>query len=191
MNLPNKITIARLILTMIFVAVMSLPIPYRYTIAVNLFIIASLSDFLDGYIARKRNLVTTFGKLMDPLADKILTGATFILLTVEGKIAAWMVVVIISREFLVTGLRLVATSRGFVLAADWAGKWKTILQMSIGIYLLFQLATVEIPCAWATPLFEWKPWLIFGQVLIWLTVALTLFSGVSYLWKNRELLVDD
>ena len=154
MNLPNRLTIGRLILTMIFVAVMSLPITHKYTISLIIFIVASATDFLDGYIARARNIVTTFGKLMDPLADKILTGAVFILLLAEGLIAAWMVVVIMAREFLVTGLRLVATNRGFVLAADWFGKWKTIFQIATGIYFLWQLAVAEPAFAWAAGLFE-------------------------------------
>ena len=191
MNLPNRLTIGRLILTMIFVAVMSLPIPHKYTISLFIFIVASVTDFLDGYIARARNIVTTFGKLMDPLADKILTGAVFILLLAEGLVAAWMVVVIMAREFLVTGLRLVATNRGFVLAADWFGKWKTIFQIATGIYFLWQLAVVEPALAWAADLFEWKPWIYLGQFLIWGTVILTLYSGLSYLWKNRELLLDE
>ena len=191
MNLPNRLTIGRLILTMIFVAVMSLPIPHKYTISLIIFIVASATDFLDGYIARARNIVTTFGKLMDPLADKILTGAVFILLLAEGLIAAWMVVVIMAREFLVTGLRLVATNRGFVLAADWFGKWKTIFQIATGIYFLWQLAVAEPAFAWAAGLFEWKPWIYLGYFLIWGTVILTLYSGLSYLWKNRELLLDE
>ncbi len=190
MNLPNRITIGRLILTMVFVAVMSLPVPNKYTLGVLIFIVASLTDFLDGYLARSRDLVTTFGKLMDPLVDKILTCATFILLASEGQIAAWMVVVIVSREFLVTGLRLVATSRGFVLSADWMGKWKTILQMSVGIFLLWELATVEPLFGWSAALFAWRPWADFGDVLLWVTVLLTLVSGVSYLLKNRELIED-
>ena len=120
MNLPNKLTSARLALTLIFVAVLALPLPYKFSIGLALFSVASFTDFLDGYYARKYELITTFGKLMDPLADKILMCSAFVVLCQERLVAAWVVVIIIAREFLVTGIRLVATSQGMVLAADKA-----------------------------------------------------------------------
>ncbi len=122
MNLPNKLTMGRLLLTALFVAVMSVPDKYlldhRVTIATLFFLIASLTDFLDGYIARKLELVSDFGKLMDPLVDKILTSAVFIILSKENVVPAWITITIISREFLVTGLRLLASNQGKVLSAD-------------------------------------------------------------------------
>ena len=123
MNLPNKLTVGRLILTAIFVAVVSIQdLPHRYTIGVVLFVVAAFTDFLDGYLARKHGLITNFGKLMDPLADKVLMCSAFVILTRHGQLAAWVVIAIIAREFLVTGLRLVASSQGSVLAADSMGK---------------------------------------------------------------------
>ena len=124
MNLPNQLTMGRLFLTALFVVVMSIPdqllksfhlLDYRITIAILFFLIASFTDFLDGYIARKLKLVTDFGKLMDPLVDKILTSAVFIILTKENMIPAWITITIISREFLVTGLRLLASNQGLSL----------------------------------------------------------------------------
>ena len=152
MNLPNQLTIGRLFLTALFVAVMSIPdqllksvhlLDYRITIATLFFLIASLTDFLDGYIARKLNLVTDFGKLMDPLVDKILTSAVFIILSKEDMIPAWITITIISREFLVTGLRLLASNQGKVLSADSLGKWKTTSQIIVASYFLIILGANE------------------------------------------------
>ena len=152
MNLPNQLTIGRLFLTALFVAVISIPdqllksvnlLDYRITIATLFFLIASLTDFLDGYIARKLNLVTDFGKLMDPLVDKILTSAVFIILSKEDMIPAWITITIISREFLVTGLRLLASNQGKVLSADSLGKWKTTSQIIVASYFLTILGSNE------------------------------------------------
>ncbi|MDG2126017.1 MAG: CDP-diacylglycerol--glycerol-3-phosphate 3-phosphatidyltransferase [Verrucomicrobiales bacterium] len=194
MNLPNKLTVARLFITGIFVATMSFDFAGKFTVSLVLFLVASITDYLDGAIARKRGLITTFGKLMDPLADKVLMGAAFILLSHEPDInfPAWAVVVILTRELLVTGLRLVATSHGAVLAADSLGKQKTVLQIVTSIYFLLYLASTEAVAGFFSPLFSAKFFSpgIFGTALITLTIAATVISGVSYLWKNRQLLAD-
>ena len=186
MNLPNQLTVARLFITLGFVAVLSLEAPYKYTIALVLFIVASITDYLDGKIARERNLITNFGKLMDPLADKVLVAAAFVMLCAAGHFPAWALVVILTREFLVTGLRLVASSQGAVLAADALGKWKTITQMVTAIYLFLFLATQESLLQAAAPLFESSH--IVGAILISLTLLSTVISGWNYVLNNRKLI---
>ena len=193
MNLPNQLTIGRLFLTALFVAVMSIPdqllksvhlLDYRITIATLFFLIASLTDFLDGYIARKLNLVTDFGKLMDPLVDKILTSAVFIILSKEEMIPAWITITIISREFLVTGLRLLASNQGKVLSADSLGKWKTTSQIIVASYFLTILGSNE-------PILKYLKFInqpMFGDLLIIICTTITIISGWSYLSKNRELI---
>ena len=192
MNLPNQLTMGRLFLTALFVAVMSIPdqllksihlLDYRITIAILFFLIASLTDFLDGYIARKLNLVTDFGKLMDPLVDKILTSAVFIILSKENMIPAWITITIISREFLVTGLRLLASNQGKVLSADSLGKWKTTSQIIVASYFLTILGSNE-------PILKYLEFInqpMFGDLLIIICTTITIVSGWSYLSKNREL----
>ena len=193
MNLPNQLTIGRLFLTALFVAVMSIPdqllksvhlLDYRITITTLFFLIASLTDFLDGYIARKLNLVTDFGKLMDPLVDKILTSAVFIILSKEEMIPAWITITIISREFLVTGLRLLASNQGKVLSADSLGKWKTTSQIIVASYFLTILGSNE-------PILKYLKFInqpMFGDLLIIICTTITVISGWSYLSKNRELI---
>ncbi len=193
MNLPNKITVARFGLTMIFVAVLSMEFPFSKSLGLVLFIVASITDFLDGYIARKCGLVTKFGKLMDPLVDKILVSAAFVILTAGGNIPAWMVVTILSREFLVTGLRLIASSEGHVLAAEKLGKHKTTWQIITVIYYLTYLASAEPPFQWVAPAFTAKflqPGFA-GVILLWITLLLTVISGVGYVIKNITLLRED
>ena len=193
MNLPNKLTVARLVLSFVFVALLSVEgIAFGKTAALTAFCIAAITDFLDGYLARKHNLVTNFGKLMDPLADKILMCAGFVLLTRLELIPAWIVVVILSREFLVTGLRLLASAEGVVLAAENLGKYKTVFQIVTVIYFLLFLAAAEPAFAWISPLFQvhlLSPDIL-GLGLIWASLVLTLLSGVSYVWKNRKILGD-
>ena len=192
MNLPNQLTMGRLFLTALFVAVMSIPdqllksihlLDYRITIAILFFLIASLTDFLDGYIARKLKLVTDFGKLMDPLVDKILTSAVFIILTQENMIPAWITITIISREFLVTGLRLLASNQGKVLSADSLGKWKTTSQIIVASFFLIVLGSNEptLNCL------EFIDQPMIGNLLIIICTTITIVSGWSYLSKNRQL----
>ena len=193
MNVPNQLTVARLILTFVFVALLSLEgVPFAKTGALLVFSFAAITDFLDGYLARKNNLVTNFGKLMDPLADKVLMCAGFVLLTRLELIPAWMVVVILAREFMVTGLRLLASAEGVVLAAENLGKYKTTIQIVTIIYFLLYLASEEAWFRFLHPMFDafyFAPE-YFGMVLNWGSLVLTLWSGVSYVLKNRKLLSD-
>ena len=156
---------------------------YRITIAILFFLIASLTDFLDGYIARKLKLVTDFGKLMDPLVDKILTSAVFIILTKENMIPAWITITIISREFLVTGLRLLASNQGTVLSADSLGKWKTTSQIIVASFFLIVLGSNEH----ALNCLEFIDQPMIGNLLIIICTTITIVSGWSYLSKNRQL----
>jgi CDP-diacylglycerol--glycerol-3-phosphate 3-phosphatidyltransferase len=192
MNLPNKLTLLRLVLTMVFVAIASIGVSWSFTIGLLLFIAASITDWMDGAIARKHNLITTFGKLMDPLADKILMCSTFVILAEENLLPGWVVIVILSREFLVTGLRLVATSQGSILAADSMGKLKTILQISTAIYFLLYLASSEPLLGFMTGLFDLKVlspiWL--GNALIISMIVVTVLSGWRYIYTNKHLLND-
>ncbi len=196
MNLPNRLTVARLVITMIFVAVLSLDFAHSKSLALALFVAASITDFLDGYFARKYDLVTRFGKLMDPLVDKILMCAGFVLLTAqkpESLIPAWIVVTILAREFLVTGLRLLASAEGHVLAAEKLGKHKTTWQIMTVIYFLTYLASAEPAFGWIAPAFE--TWLlqpgIAGEALLWITLVLTVVSGIGYAAKNLSLLREE
>ncbi len=192
LNLPNKLTVLRLILTALLVVVLSTPLPEKWTVGLLIFIVASLTDYWDGMLARKLNLITNFGKLMDPLADKVLMAAVFVLLCADGWIPAWVVVAVLAREFIVTGMRLVAGSQGQVLAAEALGKHKTIWQIVAASYYLTMLATSEWLLGWLAPVFEWRPLSpdIMGTLLIVIMAALTLASGVRYFWNNRHLFAD-
>jgi CDP-diacylglycerol--glycerol-3-phosphate 3-phosphatidyltransferase len=199
MNLPNKLTVSRFALTVMFLWVLfwPAPIPLRNTIALVLFCLAGVSDFLDGRIARSRNLITNFGILMDPLADKIMTCSAFIAFVESThlhpdapvKLAAWMVVVIVSRELAITGLRLLAASKNIVLAAERYGKHKTISQIVAIIALLVVDACNEWPAGLKNVFVSWAP--MFTVVALWVTVALTAISGIIYLWRNRALYLND
>lgn len=176
MNLPNKLTIFRVILIPFFVVFMLAPIcpGYANYIAVAIFIVASLTDLLDGKIARKYNLVTDFGKFMDPLADKLLVCAAMICLIETGQLAAWIVIIIISREFIISGFRLVAADNGVVIAASYWGKFKTTFQMLMVIVLILN--------------FDNRYFQILGTVLTYIALVLTVVSLIDYLWKNRAVL---
>jgi len=196
MNLPNKLTVSRLFLTGAFVAALSIDVPYGKTAALILFSIAAITDFLDGYLARKHNLITNFGKLMDPLADKVLMASGFVMLcsleSTRTLFPAWVVIAILTREFMVTGLRLVASAEGKVLAAEKFGKHKTIWQIITVIYFLVYLTSEDPGMQWLDHLFELKilsPEFA-GTALIAITLILTVWSGFGYLWKNRSLLRD-
>jgi CDP-diacylglycerol--glycerol-3-phosphate 3-phosphatidyltransferase len=195
MNIPNQLTVARFVLTVVFLAVLFSGIPYHYSLSLLLFGIASLTDYFDGKIARRDNLITDFGKLMDPLADKILTGSAFIAFVGLDLMSAWMVIIIVARELTITGLRLLAASKNIVLAAERFGKHKTISQITA---ILSVLVMISYP-NWGTLgqfVFGWhigeQPWVVSFTVLAqWVTVALTFYSGMVYLWKNREIYLDD
>ncbi len=196
MNLPNKLTMGRLAMTGLFVLVMSIPDSYikenqlpdcRITVALIFFLMASISDFLDGYLARKFNLVTDFGKLMDPLVDKILTSAVFIVLTKEDVVPAWITITIIAREFLVTGLRLLASNQGALLSADSLGKWKTTSQIITATYFLITVGENE---KIINPLTSLQMPMI-GNVLLFICTTITVVSGLSYVKKNLNLIRTD
>ena len=176
MNLPNKLTIFRVILIPFFVVFLLLDPSnqtYRY-IADAIFIIASLTDMLDGKIARKYNLVTNFGKFMDPLADKLLVSAAMICLIATGQLAAWIVIVIISREFIISGFRLIASDNGIVIAASYWGKFKTVFQM---LMIIFLIANIHMPF-----------FTVLGTILIYVALVLTIVSLIDYIAKNKQVL---
>lgn len=189
MNLPNQLTVARFFLTIAFVAALSSSWKFGSTAGLLLFIIAGITDWLDGEIARRRQLVTDFGKLMDPLVDKIMMASAFICLVPHGAFPAWVAVVIISREFAITGLRLLAASKGVILPAEKTGKHKTIWQIVTVIFFLLLLSIREF--AWigygSSGRWWYVAWKHGGRILILLALALTIYSGVGYLWKNRQL----
>ena len=177
MNLPNKLTVLRVIMIPFFVVMLMLDggmnQTYRY-IAAAIFILASLTDFLDGNIARKYNLVTNFGKFMDPLADKLLVCSALICLIELGQLPAWMVLIIISREFIISGFRLVASDNGVVIAASYWGKWKTVFQMVSVILLIVNIPALSMVT----------------NLALWIALALTVISLLDYIKKNIGILTE-
>jgi len=184
MNIPNRITLSRILLIPIFILLLSLPLdwgswsigtmtlPIVHFVAALIFIIASGTDWLDGYYARKYNLITNLGKFLDPMADKLLVTAAYVLLIELGLAPAWLVIIILSREFAVTGLRLVAAGEGIVLAASPLGKWKTTFQLlSISFILLHNFP------------FSYLGWPV-GKIMLYIALILTVISGVDYFIKN-------
>ncbi len=178
MNLPNKLTIMRVILIPFFVFFLLSPYfpAYGNYIAVAIFIVASLTDMLDGKIARKYNLVTNFGKFMDPLADKLLVCSAMICLIELDRLAAWIVIVIIAREFIISGFRLVASDNGVVIASSYWGKFKKTFQMLMVIVLILDIQM---------PFFQ-----ILGTVLTYVALILTVVSLIDYIVKNKDVLKD-
>lgn len=178
MNLPNKLTILRVVLIPFFLAALMIPsIPGGKWIALAIFIIASITDTLDGQIARRQNLVTNFGKFMDPLADKLLVCSAMIAMIDLGRIPCLVVIIIIAREFIISGFRLIASDKGVVIAAGWSGKIKTVVQMIMIIVLI---------CA-----FPGTVAYVIEQILIYLSLALTIISLLDYLLKNKDVLKDE
>ena len=175
MNLPNKLTILRVILIPFFVVFMLFDITGAADkwIALVIFCVASLTDMLDGKIARKYNLVTNFGKFMDPLADKLLVCTALICLTSMNRLNVIVVLVIIAREFIISGYRLVASDNGIVIAASYWGKFKTVSQMALIIVLIMDLGGV---------------WNVVGTVLTWVALLLTVVSLIDYIAKNKQVL---
>ena len=195
MNLPNKLTLSRFVLTAAFLVVMFSQFAYHETIALVFFCAAGISDFLDGQIARRRKLITNFGILMDPLADKIMVCSAFIAFVDLKCIPAWMVVIVVARELAITGLRLLAAGKNVVLAAEGYGKHKTISQIVAIISILVFHSYMEWGAIgravfgfnlFGTPWVEW-----FMPLSIWISVALTFISGGVYLWKNRAMYLND
>lgn len=177
MNLPNKLTILRVIMIPFFVLALMMDggtnQTYRY-IAAAIFIIASFTDFLDGNIARKYGLVTNFGKFMDPLADKLLVCSALICLIELDQLPAWMVLIIISREFIISGFRLIASDNGVVIAASYWGKWKTVFQMISVILLIINIEALSMV----------------ATIALWIALALTVISLVDYIVKNIGILTE-
>ena len=183
MNLPNKLTLFRVILVPFFVFFMLYPFNgltcegFAKWVALAIFVIASLTDLADGKIARKYNLVTNFGKFMDPLADKLLVCSALICLTGIDRIPAWITIIIVAREFVISGLRLIASDNGVVIAASMWGKYKTTFQMIMVIMMIL----------------DFKFWILpqLGQIVMWIAVILTVVSLIDYLIKNKEVFKTD
>ena len=176
MNLPNKLTILRVIMIHFFVFfLMTDFIKGSNWIALAIFVLASLTDLLDGKIARKYNLVTNFGKFMDPLADKMLVAAGMICLVEKQQLAAWMVIIIIVREFIISGFRLIASDNGVVIAASNTGKWKTTFQMVMICLLIVNIEALSVVTL----------------IVTWIAVILTVVSLVEYLYKNKNVMKED
>ena len=188
MNLPNKLTILRIILTPVFMAVLYWGFPGADYAALAIFIIASLTDLLDGKIARKYNLITDFGKFADPLADKILVTAAMLWFVEVGRMPAWALMIVILREFAVSGLRMVASDNGRVIAAGWSGKVKTAATMVCVVVML--LLGPEIAWAQGDPLTAmpvgWLLWI--DPVCVAVITLTTLYSGVEYFVKNKDVI---
>ena len=175
MNTPNKLTIARMIIVpflVIFLLTGWGGEANRY-ISLTLFVVASVTDWFDGYLARKNNLVTNFGKLMDPLADKLLVCSAMICMIDLKRLPAWFVIIIIAREFIISGFRLIAAENGIVIAANYWGKFKTASQMIMIILLILHFDGIFV---------------ILEQIFIWLSLALTIISLITYIWQNRTVL---
>ena len=178
MNLPNKLTVLRVIMVPFFVAFLLYPLAgdaSKY-VALALFCIASFTDFLDGYLARRDNLVTNFGKFMDPLADKLLVCSALICLSSMGKLATWITLLIIAREFIISGFRLVASDNGVVIAASYWGKFKTVSHMAMIIMLILDFAH---------PVYQFVTGVVVGIGLV-----LTVVSLVDYVFKNKQVLTE-
>lgn len=186
LNLPNKLTLIRMFLAPIYLAFMLIEFPYHYIVALAVFSVASLTDMLDGKIARKNNLITVFGKLLDPLADKMLTTAALLAFMREGWCSIWIVMIVLTREFAVAGVRLIATAQGIVIPANYWGKAKTVSQMvfTIVIMLLAELdATFDI--------FANAGWFTLARVsniMLWITAVLTVVSGITYFVDSKKLI---
>lgn len=189
MNLANRLTMLRILLTFLFMLVFSLQGLWFKVAALIIFSAAALSDFFDGMIAKKMNMITDFGRLMDPIADKILVLAAFAAFLEMQLFDAWMFVIIVSREILITSLRLFALNKGKILSAVRAGKHKTVSQMLVIFYILIFIVVKESVKSYSV----WNPvWEEFFRksinIMMVITVALTLYSGLSYLWENRKII---
>lgn len=189
MTLANKITLTRIAMIPVFIAC-ALQTGARWQIgALALFCIASATDFLDGYVARKYNQVTDFGKFVDPLADKLLVTAALLVFVEKGLFPAWMVFVVLAREFIITSLRIVAVGQGRVLAATWTGKVKTCVQIG-GIIVLFALLIDAGGSASSLLSGTWPVAVTLQQAAVWIVTLVTLYSGYDYLHKNWDLIRD-
>ena len=191
MNWANRLTLSRLVLTVLFVLALNSSWQYARTCALVIFLIAGLTDFIDGEIARRYGVITNFGKLMDPLVDKIMMAAAFISLVPLKAVPAWAATTVVARDFLITGLRMMASAEGRILPAERLGKHKTSWQIITVIFFLGLLSIAELRYANATSTWWLGAWYEAGPVLVWITVALTIYSGIGFAWRNRELIAPD
>ena len=188
MNWANRITLSRLALTVFFVVALNSSWQYARTTALILFLVAGLTDFIDGEIARRYGVITNFGKLMDPLVDKIMMAAAFISLVPLKAVPAWAATVVVARDFLITGLRLMATAKGRILPAERLGKQKTSWQIITIVFFLALLSLAELQYVNEKSTWWVRAWTEAGPVLVWITVVLTLYSALGFAWRNRELI---
>jgi CDP-diacylglycerol--glycerol-3-phosphate 3-phosphatidyltransferase len=191
MNWANRLTVSRLVMTVLFVATLNWDWPYARTAALIIFVLAGVTDFFDGEIARRYGEVTNFGKLMDPLVDKIMMAAAFISLVPLGAIPAWAATTVVARDFLITGLRLMASARGQVLPAERLGKHKTSWQIITVIFFLVLLSARELSYGETGGGWWFRAWHRAGPVLVWITVVLTVYSGLRYAWRHRDVIAPD
>lgn len=191
MNLPNKLTVARFILTPLFMAVMMIDFQYHYFVGFLIFVVASATDFLDGKIAREKNLITNFGKFLDPIADKALTTAAYIIFCFEhiGTGIEWVLFIVLLREFVITSVRLAAADSGKIVAANIYGKIKTVAQMiTIGTITFFMGVLQEFGSLMPIRVFATgvKVFNVGASVLLWISAILTLVAGITYIIDNKE-----
>jgi len=191
MNWANRITLSRLALTVLFVVSLNSSWQYARTTALVIFLIAGLTDFIDGEIARRYGIITNFGKLMDPLVDKIMLAAAFISLVPLKAVPAWAATTVVARDFLITGLRLMASAKGRILPAESLGKQKTSWQVITVLFFLGLFSASELRFANEASVCWLRAWNQAGPILVWITVALTLYSGLAYAWRHRELIAPD
>lgn len=177
MNLPNKLTLLRFCLVPVFIACFYIPVSWNNYIAAGLFVLAYITDIVDGYIARKKNQVTDFGKLMDPIADKALTASALFMMTAFDYIHPVFPIIIIVREFLVSGFRMVSAGSGVVIAANWIGKLKTLTQCIAIVMILLQDLVIRI--------FGFR----LDLVMLWISIALTIWSAADYIYTNRQVMI--
>ncbi len=193
MNVPNKLTVIRIVLAPIFLLLLMVEFPFHHLAAGLVFGAAAFTDMLDGKIARKYGLITNLGKFLDPLADKMLTTAAFLGFLATGHIDVWAVMLILTREFMVTSVRLLAVKDGTVIAASFAGKLKTVMQF---VAIIYMLTAMEV-CSWQNGLLQgvlpdafYAVLMTVGQILVWISVVLTIVSGVQYVWNGRQYFAD-
>ena len=190
MNWPNRLTLGRLALTILFVFSLSSVWTYGRSMALILFALAGISDYLDGEIARRSGTVTKFGKLMDPLVDKVMISAAFICLVPLEAVPAWVATIVVARDFLITGLRLLASSEGAILPAERLGKHKTSWQIVTVVFFLLLLSARELRPGIEDTGWWQIAWRYGGNLLLWFTVGLTIYSGLGYFWRHRALIKD-
>ena len=191
MNWANRLTLSRLVFTLLFVVALGSSWRYAHVAALTLFVIASVTDLADGEVARRYAAITNFGKLMDPLVDKIMIASAFICLVSLNAVPAWAAVAVVARDFLITGLRLMASARGQVLGAEKLGKHKTTWQMITVSFFLIMLAAREGGYTETSSIWWHRGWEVAGPVLTYITVALTIYSGLAYAWRHREVIAAD